>query len=338
MAWYNKNGRDTDVVISSRVRLARNVTGIPFDGNMSVEHYQKIIALANEVFENAAGFTRIDFDKLSDVQRSAMVERHTVSPEFSSKKTPRALFCAANTDISVMVGEEDHIRIQSIKRGLDLEGAFRDACAADDLLDEKIDFAFSEKYGYLTKCPTNLGTGMRASVMVSLPCLTKSGRIAGIIRNVSKYGICVRGFFGEGSRAVADIYQISNDISLGLTEEDIIKRTLDVTRQIIEAERKLQKEMANEHAVHIMDAAGRAAGILSGAYIMSFDEFSKHYRDLRLGISTKLFCKTDLDAIDALFIELMPSSLVIDSHLSNDCSSLERDTRRAELLRAALIK
>ncbi|MBR3894707.1 MAG: hypothetical protein IKJ35_06115 [Clostridia bacterium] len=222
MAWYNTLGKDSDTVISTRVRLARNINGYPFASRLDVAKANEIIEKVSVPLE-ASGFRKIHFSDLSPVMATSYVERHYVSPEFATKEAPHALFLQETAGLAVMVCEEDHLRIQSILPGLALEDAYLNASRTEKRLDEDFDFAYSDTLGYLTHCPTNLGTGMRASVMMFLPALTRGGYMDSLANQLSKLGFTMRGLFGEGSGSAGCIYQISNQITLGITEEDTLQ-------------------------------------------------------------------------------------------------------------------
>jgi protein arginine kinase len=255
-----------------------------------------------------------------------------ISPEFASPQKGRALLLSEDESVSIMLCEEDHIRIQVIKGGLDLEGAFDLATKIDDLLDSKLSYAFDVRLGYLTQCPTNLGTGMRASVMMFLPALTMAGRINGLANQLSKIGLTMRGLYGEGTAAQGSIYQISNQITLGITEEDSIKKLEDVIKQLTESELELRKHINEEKNPELVDRICRAEGTLKHAFMLSSSEFISLFADIRLGISLGLIKNIDIKALGSLFIEVMPATL----SLSGGNKAIGRKER--DILRAKRIK
>ena len=339
MAWYNDTGKDCDVVLSSRIRLARNIAHLPFDGYLSRSDAEKVINDCKKIIEENSGtrdFEFCDFEKADAYQKTSLCEKHLISPEFAKKKGPHALIYSKDCDIGIMLCEEDHLRIQAFSRGLSLSPAYDKANKIDDLLSEKLEYAFSEKFGYLTKCPTNLGTAMRASVMVFLPALSLTDKISDVIRSVSKMGICVRGFYGEGSKSLASIYQISSDISLGISEEDMIKRVEDVSEKIAKLEREERRRIFENSKAQILDKIGRSCGILKNAYLMSSNEFFEHYKNLRLGISLGAVDNVSLETLDKLFVDTMPATLICENK-SADKTECENSQRR-DMLRAQMIK
>ena len=229
-----------DTVISTRVRLARNINGYPFVSRLDANSANEIIEKISAPLE-ASGFRKINFSDLSNVMATSYVERHYVSPEFATKETPHALLLQEQTGIAVMVCEEDHLRIQCIMPGLNLGEAYKNASRTEKRLDEDFDFAYSDRLGYLTHCPTNLGTGMRASVMMFLPALTEGGYMSSLANQLSKIGLTVRGIFGEGSGSLGCMYQISNQVTLGICEEETLKKLGNAVHQISESEQKARK-------------------------------------------------------------------------------------------------
>lgn len=310
MAWYNNTGKASDTVISSRVRLARNLVGYPFDQKLDP-------AAANEMIEKvsvpleAAGFRKINFSDISPIMATSYVERHYVSPEFATKNSPRALLLQENGGMAVMVGEEDHLRIQSILPGLSLKEAFENACRVEKRLDEDFDFAYDEHLGYLTHCPTNLGTGMRASVMMFLPALTNGGYMDSLAAQLSKIGLTVRGLFGEGSGAAGCMYQISNQITLGISEEEILKKLGDAVAQVNDSERKLRAEISGETLELLTDRIRRSEGILRYAHRMSSSEFMKLFADVRFGIALGIVTDITYEQLGTLLVEVMPATLTL---------------------------
>lgn len=334
MAWYNKAGNNSDTVLSSRVRFARNLKGYPFDSRLSAEQATEIIDKVGGLFEKG-GFERIDFTKLSPLEAGVFLEKHYVSRDFVSKKTPHTLMLNESMGLAVMLCEEDHMRIQSILPGLSLDEAFRNACAVDDFLTDELQIAYSDTLGYLTHCPTNLGTAMRASVMMFLPALTMAGRIDALASKLSKIGLTVRGFYGEGTGAQGALYQISNQITLGVTEEDTLRKLSEAVTQITESEQELRALITPEKNPQIVDRICRAEGILRHAYMLSSDEFLTYYSDVRLGIALGLVNSLDYQALDTLLIEMMPYSLAF-SEKESAMSERARDLLRAKRVKEAL--
>lgn len=331
MTWYNDTGKEYETVISSRIRFARNLSEYPFGTRLSAEKANEIIEKIAPVLQNG-GFEKIDFTGLSRTEALSYVEKHYVSREFAEKSTPHALLLNEQCGFAVMLCEEDHMRMQCILPGLALEEAYASLCKLDDLIDESFDVAYDEELGYLTHCPTNLGTGMRASVMMFLPVLTMAGRINGLANQLSKIGLTMRGLYGEGTAAQGSIYQISNQITLGITEEDSIKKLEDVIKQLTESELELRKHINEEKNPELVDRICRAEGTLKHAFMLSSSEFISLFADVRLGISLGLIKNIDIKALGSLFIEVMPATL----SLSGGNKAIGRKER--DILRAKRIK
>lgn len=334
MAWYNTVGASSDTVISSRVRLARNLVGYPFASKLDAAGANEIIEKVSAPLE-AAGFRKIAFSDISPIMATSYVERHYVSPEFANQDTPRALLLQETGGIAVMVCEEDHLRIQSILPGLALDEAYQNAMRVEKRLDEDFDFAYSEQLGYLTHCPTNLGTGMRASVMMFLPALTAGGYMDSLAAQLSKIGLTVRGLFGEGSGAAGCMYQISNQITLGITEEETLKKLKDAISQISESERKARSEVAGETLERLTDRIQRAEGTLRYAYRMSSAEFMKLFADVRFGIALGIVTDITYEQLGTLLVEVMPATLTLSSESTPKTESA-RDRLRAQKIQNIL--
>ena len=332
MTWYNTRGSNDDVVLSTRIRLARNIADYPFMSMCDRESAEKII----ESVTNALGadYRSVDFSKLSDTQARAYVEEHLVSPEFACANMPRSLLLNEEKGIAVMVCEEDHVRLQCILSGMNTDEAYKNACEADDILSQKLNIAWDEKLGYLTQCPTNLGTGMRVSLMMFLPALTEARRIGQLSASLSKLGLTIRGLYGEGSDASGCLYQVSNQITLGISEEDTIKKLNEVAVQIIEAERKLRSVMKSNSHDALCDRVMRAYGTMKNAYLMSTGEFMELFSSVRLGIALGMLDKISYDKLGDVAIRIQPSVLTVNA--GHSLGESERDRARADLLRKEL--
>ena len=260
MAWYNTTGPLADTVISSRVRLARNIKGYPFPSRLDANSANEIIEKISAPLESA-GFRRINFSDISPIMATSYVERHYVSPEFATMETPHTLLLQETNGIALMLCEEDHLRIQSILSGLSLDEAYQNASAIEKRLDADFDFAYSDHLGYLTHCPSNLGTGMRASVMMFLPALSRAGYIASLAAQLAKLGLAMRGLFGEGSGSAGCMYQISNQITLGVSESEILGKLTEAVRQISESELQTRKNIAEDVLDKLTDKVARSVYI-----------------------------------------------------------------------------
>lgn len=334
MAWYNTAGASSDTVISSRVRLARNIVGYPFASRLDAAGANELIEKISAPLE-ASGFRKINFSDISPIMATSYVERHYVSPEFANAETPHALLLQENGGIAVMVCEEDHLRIQSILPGLALDEAYRNAMRVEKRLDEDFDFAYSEQLGYLTHCPTNLGTGMRASVMMFLPALTGAGYMDSLAAQLSKIGLTVRGLFGEGSGTAGCMYQISNQITLGITEEETLKKLSDAISQITESEHKARSAITGESLERLTDRILRSEGLLRYAYRMSSSEFIKLFADVRFGIALGIVTDVTYEQLGTLLVEVMPATLTLASENSPKTEAA-RDRLRAQKIQNTL--
>lgn len=334
MSWYNTIGKDSDTVISTRVRLARNINGYPFATRLDVAKANEIIEKVSAPLE-ASGFRKINFSDLSPIMATSYVERHYVSPEFATKEAPHALFLQESAGLAVMVCEEDHLRIQSILPGLAIEDAYLNASRTEKRLDEDFDFAYSDTLGYLTHCPTNLGTGLRASVMMFLPALTRGGYMESLASQLAKLGLTMRGLFGEGSGSAGCIYQISNQVTLGITEEETLQKMNEVIRQITESEQKARKKISGDALDRLTDRILRSEGLLKYAYMMSSAEFMKLFSDVRFGIALGIVEDITYEQLGTLLVEAMPATLTLSCD-NTPKTEAARDKQRAQRIQTVL--
>lgn len=334
MAWYNTTGPLADTVISSRVRLARNINGYPFPSRLDANHANEIIEKISAPLESA-GFRRINFSDISPIMATSYVERHYVSPEFATMETPHTLLLQEASGVAIMICEEDHLRIQSILSGLSLEEAYKNAAAIEKRLDADFDFAYSDTLGYLTHCPSNLGTGMRASVMMFLPALSRGGYIPSLAAQLAKLGLAMRGLFGEGSGSAGCMYQISNQITLGIGENEILSKLTEAVKQISEREIQTRKNILEDALETLTDRVLRSVGILKHAYMMSTEEFIKLFCEVRLGISKGIVEGISYEQLGTLLVEAMPATLTLSSE-STPKGEAARDKLRAARIKVIL--
>ena len=326
-----------DVVISTRIRLARNLKDYPFPCKLNSQGREKVIEKVRDAVKKsnspvASDFSFIKMSELTSSQSVSLVEKRLVSPEFISETDGRALLISKDECFSIMINEEDHIRLQVITKGLSLEQAYDTADKLDTLLDENLDFAFDEKLGYLTQCPTNLGTGMRASVMLHLPALEKSRAISRIAGNLSKLGLTIRGAHGEGTEPKGALYQLSNRVTLGISEKAAIENLKNITEQLIAQENQARERLCS--SIDIQDAISRSLGILRSALVISHDEALKLLSNVRLGIVSKQITDVSTETIDKLMLAVEPATLTVS--LNKNLSAHDRDIERAKLIRAEL--
>ncbi|HHU68852.1 MAG TPA: protein arginine kinase [Thermoanaerobacterales bacterium] len=330
--WMDGDGPESDTVISSRVRLARNLSEIPFPYLMSKEDSEEITKKVNKVLqENSPNeFELVTMRDLSFLARKALVEKHLISPSLADNDNGAAII-RYDEVVSIMVNEEDHLRIQTLFSGQQLEKAWQLCNKIDDILEARLNYAFSEQMGYLTSCPTNVGTGIRVSVMVHLPALIMTGQLNRIFSTISQVGLTVRGLYGEGTQAIGNIYQISNQITLGQTESEIIENLNGVTKQIIEQERAVREVLLKERKAKLCDKIGRSYGIISNAYIISSEEAIQLLSDVRLGVELGLLENINLKMLNELMILIR--SAYLQELAGKELSPYERDVRRAEIIR-----
>jgi len=315
------------IVLSTRIRLARNLSKYPFIPRLNENDAKKIISDIEDTVlssnENSKNFFKVITSEELKTEGGKLIETHLISPNIITSKLPSSVIIDENKEISIMINEEDHLRIQVIKQGYNLKEAYKLACICDDLIEEKNEYAFSEKYGFLTSCPTNVGTGMRASVMLHLPAITMSGRINELIGTVNRLGIAVRGYYGEGSKAFGNIYQFSNQVSLGLSEDEILGKLENVVNQIIEQEHALRKNLTGDS---VKDKVWRSYGILSNCYLINFEEFCTLWSNVLLGADLGIIKNINKESFKGLITKLAPNSL-------NTSDPALRDKLRAEILR-----
>ncbi len=331
--WYIEKGDQGDVVLSTRIRLARNLDEFPFPSRLDAAGKNKVNSIIKStLFENdRKDFSYIEMKDLTRLQAVSLAERHLISPEFASKKEGSALILSADESVSIMLCEEDHIRLQVMKSGLALEEAYDIADKIDSIIDGKVKYAFDERIGYLTQCPTNLGTAMRASVMLHLPALTRCGQISRLANTVSKLGLTIRGAYGEGSQPKGDIYQISNQITLGITEETAIANLKSIVLQLVAQERAAAAEMIKNPAEE--DKIFRALGVLKSARLLSTDEFMELVSLVRLGAARNII-DVDIEKLNSLIVNMQPATVSVSN--SDADTPTARDTVRAKTVRETL--
>ncbi len=332
MSWFMESGKDFDIALSSRIRLARNIEDYPFPSKCSDVQRSEIISKVSHALA-AAELATVDPTAKSNIELNTLVEKHYISPEFAREKAPRALMLDEARECAVMVCEEDHVRIQSFAAGLALKEAWEKAVKLDEMLDSGANIAYNESLGYLTHCPTNLGTGMRASVMLHLPALKLSGKLPSLIRSLTKLGITTRGIYGEGSESAGALYQISNSVTLGQTEEETLEKLEGVVARIIENERQLRGTIKSDSYARLCDRVMRARGILSSAYMLSTSEFMELWSDVRLGTALGLLEGADLAGLTSLMIGAMQNNLLTNCEITEEPPEAELSVLRAKFVR-----
>ncbi len=333
--WITEKGPQNEIVLSSRIRLARNLKDTPFPAYLRKEQSTEIINFVKSPFENSLNseYCLYDMDKTDLLDKQILLERHLISKELAKSKGGAALI-RKDDKISIMVNEEDHVRIQAILPGLQIMEAWKLADEIDNLLEENLDYAYDEKLGYLTCCPTNVGTGMRASSMVHLPALNLTGNIAKILQTVTQIGLTIRGLYGEGTEILGNLFQISNQITLGPAEEEIIDNTNGVTNQIIDKEREARNILLNSNRIHLEDKIMRSWGVLKNAKIMSSQECMNLLSDIRLGIDLDIIKGLTVSTVNEIMIETQSAG--INKFAKRELSAEAGDILRAQIIREKL--
>lgn len=336
--WMKANKAENNMVLSSRIRLARNFKDIPFPHKLTEERARQVISSVEDAIYTSSSmkssYKSIYLWQQEDNTCRGFVEKHLISPKLVGNKEKAAFILDSDETVSIMVNEEDHIRLQTIAAGLNLEEAYNLADKLDNLLEEKLEYAFDEKLGYLTACPTNIGTGLRASVMIHLPALAINNEMDGVYNAVTKVGMTIRGLYGEGSKSEGNLFQISNQVTLGLSEEDIINNLKAVVRQIINQENISREQLVNKYRYELEDKIYRSVGILKSAVILDSKECLNLLSNARMGVEMGIIKDIDLALINTFLVETQPATL---QQLANSkLTEKERDFNRAKLIRERL--
>ena len=338
-SWMSEEGPESDIVLSSRIRLARNIDQFQFSFLNSSEEALKVIETVKSrikkgSFANTGNMDLLMMDELQPLQKRILVEKHLISPHLAENANHGACLLSENEEISIMINEEDHIRIQCLYPGLQLLEALNTAFQIDDWLEEEINYAFDEKVGYLTSCPTNVGTGLRASVMLHLPGLVMTQQLNRIIPAINQLGLVVRGIYGEGSEALGNIFQISNQITLGKSERDIVEDLKSVVGQIVSQERSVRDTLVKTSNIQLEDRVYRSFGVLTNSRIIETKEAAKCLSDVRLGIDIGYIKDIPRNILNELMILTQPGFL--QQYAGGPLRPNERDIRRASLIRERL--
>ncbi|OHE71035.1 MAG: protein arginine kinase [Verrucomicrobia bacterium GWC2_42_7] len=328
------------VVLSTRIRLARNLASYPFPHRANVSQRRDILSrcfkAVKEMMPETEGGVALEISELSVLEKQFLVERHLISRELSNAEAGAGVYINGDLSCSIMINEEDHLRIQMIKKGFNFKPVWKAINDLDTALERHLDYAFSHEYGYLTACPTNLGTGMRASVMMHLPGLVIAAHMEKVIKAVSHLGIAVRGIFGEGSDANGSVFQISNQLSLGDSEAEIFKKLTAILNVIIAHELGSRQILLESKKSRLYDKLGRAYGILKNGYFVSSEEAMNLLSLIRLAIDLEFLPEKSREQIDRLFMEVQPAHLQIVA--GNNFDADERDSFRSDLLRKEFAK
>lgn len=333
--WYKETGKENDVVLNTRIRLIRNLDEFPFPAKLGKNEREQVNNIVKDIIlgENEFSLSYVEMDSLSNSQVVSLAERYLISPEFASDCDGRGLLLSEDESISIMLCEEDHIRLQVISSGLDFEKTYEAVSRLDSVIDSNAEYAFDEKIGYLTQSPSNLGTGMRASVMLHLPALSITGNMSRLASTVSKLGLNLKSYYTNGATPIANIYQLSNQVTLGISEKSALNNLSAIAMQLVSQERQSRELVINDD--RYIDKIWRSYGILQTAYMMSCREFMELVSLVRLGGACGIL-DVDLQSIDELMIDMQPAT--INASSGKDFTLNERDTLRAKMIKEKICK
>ncbi|USG66016.1 protein arginine kinase [Brevibacillus ruminantium] len=336
--WMKGEGPDSDIVISTRLRIARNLRQHPFPllaTDSQAEEIVRKVASASKTAEKEVGpLELIQMEQLNPLEKRVLVEKHLISPHLAEESRKGAVLLSSDESVSIMVNEEDHIRIQVLLPGFQLQQTWEIGTKIDDVFERHVNYAFDEKRGYLTSCPTNVGTGIRASVMLHLPALVMTQQINRILQAINQVGLVVRGIYGEGSEALGNLFQLSNQVTLGMSESDILSNLYGVAHQIIEQERVARRYLIEHSRINLEDRILRSYGILQYARTLESKEAAQRLSDVRLGVDLGIVKNIPYLALNELLVTTQPGFL--QHHAGQKLSPDQRDERRARLIREKL--
>ncbi|MEA3297840.1 MAG: protein arginine kinase [candidate division Zixibacteria bacterium] len=336
-AWLSGQGKEALVVLSSRVRLARNVAGCRFPSSADNETRNRIINYFDSTMARSESLSEGRYHKapdLDDLDKDFLIERHLISPTFLNGEASKALFISPDERVSIMVNEEDHFRIQTLSPGLDPKGAFELASRYDKEISWHLEYDYDPDFGYLTACPTNAGTGMRASVLIHLPGLVLTRDIDKVVSHITRSGLVVRGSYGEGTDVLGNLFQLSNQTTLGVTEEETLRQIERVTKEIIENEASARQRLIDEAADMIEDKIWRAYGILKHARVLTSEEVMNLLSAVRLGHAMKVIDFINITMINDILLLSQPAHL--QKYYGHEMDSNHRDFVRAQMVREKL--
>lgn len=336
--WLDASGPDSEVVVSTRIRLARNLAGVRFAAREDEAEQRRVIATVSMALEKAGFLERgelFDDEQLTENRLHLLLERHLLSLDFVDSKIKRALYVGEDEMLSLMVNEEDHLRFQALASGLDFPATFDAAARLDDRLEAEMDYAFSPTYGFLTACPSNVGTGLRASVLVHLPALVMTREIEKVLRGAVHIGLMVRGLYGEGSETKGNLFQVSNQRTLGQSESEILETVTDVARQVVDYEHKAREFLMKNLRVETEDKVFRSLALLRSARILSSEEGVNLLATVRLGVALGIVNEVSLAQVSGLLVLVRPANL--QALLGEELAPAERDERRATFVRESLV-
>ena len=338
MSWYLEAGNDSDIVLSSRIRLARNLKGMQFPHKMEDEERKKVLGFVSDVLlkYEKNSLMRMDIAPLPETDRRSLIEKHLISEDLAQGKEGQSAFISQDENVSVMVNEEDHLRIQVMAPGFALENTYKQAEDLAVHIEKALPVAFSEKYGFLTAYPSNTGTGLRASVMVHLPIITSLGRMPALSESLSKAGYTVRGVYGEKSQPAGNIYQISNTITLGISEKQTLMNFAKMINEVIALERKLRSDFYEKNKERLEDRVYRSLGELEFARLLSAGEAMNRLSDLRLGVACKFLKEVNERQLMLLLNTIGDAS--VQKRCGEELLPKDIDMKRADFVREVLLE
>lgn len=330
--WYLQNGKDSDVVVSSRVRLSRNLNGFNFLNRCTKEEQEKILEKVKEIVPSLGyGLKYVNLDDLDDVTKLSLAEKHLLSPEFVvNNKKKKAIIVNDEENICIMINEDDHIKLQVFSSGQELENLLNLATELDEKIGDILEYSYNKNFGFLTASPINIGTGLKASVIVHLPALTLTGNLSKMLRIVNNLGMSVKGVYGEGSQNSGDLYQISNNQTIGITEKEIITNVKNIAEKIIEQERTARKYLC-KNEIELQDVVHRAYGVLTNAVKINPDESRKLLSEVKMGVDLGILNELDDGQVRKLELYTKPGNL--QKYVGKTLDGYEREIKRAEVIK-----
>ena len=327
-------GEDNEIIVSSRIRIARNIADIPFEVKMKAQDSRRLIELSRSVIEKNIKGRFLDVKKMSSLDKESLLECHLISPAFLKMDRPAGVFITDESNISIMVNEEDHLRIQGLSYGLNLAEITGDVFKLEEKIGEDIEYAYDEDFGFITSCPTNFGTGLRASVLLHLPGLVFTNEVEKVLKGAVQIGMAVRGLYGEGSEIKGSLFQISNQHTLGLREEDLIETIVKLTHMIMDIEKKARDVIFEKAKYEFEDKIFRSLAVLKSARLISSDEVLNLLSALRFGVGVGIIKNVTLDVINEIMLVTRPANIQL--YYGELLEEHERDVKRAEYIRNRL--
>lgn len=335
MNWYLQNGKESDVVISTRVRLSRNIKGIPFINKASKEELKEVYDKVKEITPSLGyNLKFLSIDDMDMITKQSLVEKHLISPDFAKTKMPyTAVVINDDENICIMVNEEDHIKLQVFTSGLDIDNLLNLAIEIDEKMESLIPYSYHEKYGFLTACPTNVGTGLKISTLVHIPALQMTGNLNKMLNIINNLGMNVRGLYGEGTKAEGDVYQVSNNQTLGITEKEIAKNLNLLAQKIIDQER-LARKYLSKNSLKLEDEVYRSYGIFANARRLSEDENIELLSKVKLGTDLGIIKELNDKKVRELMLFTKPANM--QKRLGTKLSVIDQEASRCEVIKQIL--